>query len=72
MAMTLRIPADLDARLEARATREHRSKHQIILNTLQAAEKKDTEAAEHAEEVIRLTEGALIRWRPTLDRLADA
>jgi predicted transcriptional regulator len=68
MAMTLRIPEDLDAQLELLAAARHTSKHALIIEAtaqLVAAEDKTTRATEIAR-------GVKSRYAELLRRLEDA
>lgn len=68
MAMTLRIPEDLDAKLERLAAARHTSKHALILEAtsqLVAAEDKTSRATD-------LAQGIRSRYAELLRRLEDA
>lgn len=68
MAMTVRIPEELDAQLERLANERHTSKHALIIEAtarLVAAEDKTTRATEVAQ-------GVRTRYADLLRRLEDA
>lgn len=68
MAMTVRLPAELDAQLEALAVRRHTSKHSLILEATAQLVSADS-AVEHAT---RVAMGVRERYADLLTRLEDA
>ena len=68
MAMTVRIPEELDIRLEAVAVAQHTSKHALLL---QAAE-LIVERAERRAEVAGAIDFVVSHDAVLLERLADA
>ena len=68
MAMTLRLPSDLDQQLEAIARERSMSKHAVLVEAamrLVAAETKTSQ-------VIRLADGVVSQYAETITRLEDA
>jgi len=68
MAMTVRIPADLDAKLEEIARARHTSKHAVII---EAAERFATSESKTAR-VLTIADGIVERYADVLKRLEDA
>ncbi|MGO3148268.1 MAG: ribbon-helix-helix protein, CopG family [Leucobacter sp.] len=68
MAMTLRIPEELDAKLERLAVARHMSKHAVIL---EAAEKLVSEELKTAL-VISEADRVMEQYAKTIRRLEDA
>lgn len=68
MAMTVRIPAELDARLDAIARARHTSKHAILI---EAAE-RFTSSEEKTERAVSTARGVADRYGELLRRLEDA
>ncbi|WP_435748299.1 ribbon-helix-helix protein, CopG family [Microbacterium sp. PMB16] len=68
MAMTLRLPAELDAQLEAIARARHISKHAVII---EAAERfANTESK--TDRVLSIADRITERYADTITRLEDA
>lgn len=68
MAMTLRIPAELDAKLEKLAAERHTSKHAVLL---EAAE-RFVRSEDKTERVLAAVEIIGEEYADTLRRLEDA
>ncbi|MFJ4045978.1 CopG family ribbon-helix-helix protein [Microbacterium sp. NPDC089987] len=68
MAMNLRLPSDLDAKLDEIAARRHTSKHAIIIEA--AARFADSESK--TDRVLRIADGVTERYAGVLKRLEDA
>ena len=68
MAMNLRLPAELDAQLNALAERRHTSKHALLI---EAADRflRDEVTTEQA---VRIARGVADRYSDLLKRLEDA
>jgi predicted transcriptional regulator len=68
MAMTVRIPEELDRRLEALAAAEHTSKHALLLQAAQLIVDRHGRRAEISDAIDFVT----THDAELLDRLADA
>jgi predicted transcriptional regulator len=68
MAINLRIPAELDARLEELATREHTSKHALILQGVEGLVRDRG----RRDEIDRAVDYVLDHDAQLLTKLADA
>lgn len=68
MAMTVRLPAELDAQLEAIARARHISKHAVIIEA--AARFANSESK--TDRVLSIGEDIAERYAETLKRLEDA
>lgn len=68
MAMTVRLPEELDARLEAIARARHTSKHAVII---EAAERFATTESK-TDRVLSIADEVTQRYADTLKRLEDA
>ncbi|GAB3603343.1 ribbon-helix-helix protein, CopG family [Microbacterium aureliae] len=68
MAMTLRLPEELDRRLEEIAAAEHISKHALLLQAAQMIVERRGRRSEIAEAI----EFVVSHDAELLDRLADA
>jgi predicted transcriptional regulator len=68
MAMTVRLPEDIDARLEALAAARHTSKHALLI------EAADRFVSTHGktERVLEAVDEITDRYSNTLKRLEDA
>lgn len=68
MAMTLRLPEELDKQLEAIARARHTSKHAIVVEA--AARFAKTESK--TERALRLADDVMQQYADTIVRLEDA
>lgn len=68
MAMTLRIPPELDARLEELAASKHMSKHGLVLQAVEALVARTT----RREDILAAAEFVRTHDAELLARLADA
>ncbi|MFT3901309.1 MAG: ribbon-helix-helix protein, CopG family [Gordonia sp. (in: high G+C Gram-positive bacteria)] len=68
MAMTLRIPPELDARLDAIAAAEHVSKHALVLQAIEALAQRNG----RRDEILAAVDFVRSHDAELLDRLADS
>lgn len=68
MAMTLRLPADLDARLERLAEARHMSKHALLIE----AATRLVDSEERTAQATDIAAGVRERYADLLSRLEDA
>lgn len=68
MAMTVRLPTDLDAALQKVADLEHTSKHSLVLRAVEELVITRTKA----DQVMASVERTLVRDAELLERLEDA
>lgn len=68
MAMTVRLPAELDAKLEGIARERHTSKHAVLIEA--ATRFANTESK--TDRVLAIAEDISTRYAETLKRLEDA
>ncbi|PZU45444.1 MAG: hypothetical protein DI566_10145 [Microbacterium sp.] len=68
MAMTLRLPEELDARLEELAAERHTSKHALLIE----ASARFVDSESKTARVLAAVDGITTRYAETLRRLEDA
>jgi predicted transcriptional regulator len=68
MAMTIRLPAELDAQLQGIADARHTSKHSLVLHAVGQLVSQETKT----ERVLASAERTIMRDADVLARLADA
>ncbi|WP_336644659.1 ribbon-helix-helix protein, CopG family [Microbacterium sp. USHLN186] len=68
MAMNLRLPAELDAKIEELAARRRTSKHAVIVE----AAARFAESESKTDRVLRIADGITERYADVLKRLEDA
>lgn len=68
MAMTLRLPEELDKQLEEIARERHTSKHAIVVEAASRFVDHETKTAR----VIRLADDVIDQYSDAIQRLADA
>lgn len=68
MAMTLRLPAELDAKLEEIARARHSSKHAVIIEAAERFANSESKTAE----VLRIVDEISEQYADTIKRLEDA
>lgn len=68
MAMTVRLPEELDAQLEAIARARHMSKHAVIIEAAERFANSETKT----DRVLSIAAGITERYAETLKRLEDA
>lgn len=68
MAMTVRLPEELDKQLEEIARARHTSKHAILIE----AATRFASAENKTERVLRITDEITDRYADTIRRLEDA
>lgn len=68
MAMNVRLPEELDARLEAIARERHTSKHAVLIEA--ATRFADTESK--TDRVLAIADEISTRYAETITRLEDA
>lgn len=68
MAMTVRLPEELDAQLEAIARARHTSKHAVIIEAATRFVNSETKT----DRVLSIAESVAERYADTLKRLEDA
>lgn len=68
MAMNVRLPEELDARLEAIARERHTSKHAVLIEA--ATRFADTESK--TDRVLAIADEISTRYAETIKRLEDA
>lgn len=68
MAMTLRLPEELDKQLEEIARARHMSKHAVVLEAATRFAQTETKT----ERALRLVDEVMDRYADTIQRLEDA
>lgn len=68
MAMTVRLPAELDAKLEEIARARHTSKHAVLIE----AATRYANSESKTERVLRIADEIAERYADTITRLEDA
>jgi predicted transcriptional regulator len=68
MAMTVRLPAELDAKLEQIAAARHTSKHAVLIEAVDRFATEEFKTAMVLSAVDRITE----QYADTIQRLEDA
>lgn len=68
MAMTVRLPAELDAKLEEIARARHTSKHAVLIE----AATRYANSESKTEQVLRIADEIAERYADTITRLEDA
>lgn len=68
MAMTVRIPEELDAKLEAIARARHTSKHAVIIEAAERFASTETKTSR----VLTLADEIIDRYADVMKRLEDA
>jgi predicted transcriptional regulator len=68
MAMTVRIPAELDAKLEELAARRHTSKHALLIEATDRFIREEVTT----EEAVTIALGVADRYAELLKKLEDA
>ena len=68
MAMTVRLPAELDAKLEEIARARHTSKHAVLVE----AATRYANSESKTDQVLRIADEIAERYADTITRLEDA
>lgn len=68
MAMTVRLPEDLDAKLTEIARERHTSKHALLIEAVERFASTESKTAR----VLRLADDIGERYADVIERLADA